>query len=46
MNNKDQFIKEFKPLIDNFLQLIRDNKRHQKGNVKGFSAAGFQYDIS
>ena len=45
MSNKDQFIKEFKPLIDNFLQLIRDNKRHQKGNVKGFSAAGFQYDI-
>ena len=35
MSDKDQFIKEFKPLIDNFLQLIRDNKRHQKGNVKG-----------
>ena len=30
MNKKDQFIKEFKPVIDNFLQLICDNKRHQK----------------
>lgn len=45
MSKKDQFIKEFKPLIDNFLQIIWDNKRHQKENVKGFTVSGFQYDI-
>lgn len=45
MSKKDQFIKEFKPQIDNFLQLIWDNKRHQKENINFFSSLGFQYDI-
>lgn len=36
MSKKDQFIRKFKPDIDNFIHLIRDNKRHKEGNAKSF----------
>jgi|GEM_PF-2661595 len=45
MSKKDQFMKKFKPLICDFLQLIWDNKTNQEGNVKGYSTPDSQYDV-